>query len=246
MKKRLDIMLVERGLAQSRQRAQGLIMSGKVKVEGRPVMKAGLLVGEASCVEVEEPMPFVSRGGLKLKAALRHYGIDVEGKVLMDIGASTGGFTDCLLKSGARRVYAVDVGYGLIDASLRSDPRVVLLERTNFRYLGRDALPECVDMATADVSFISLTKIFPRLIEFLCGYSEVLALVKPQFEVGKGRVGRGGVVRDGALRIEVVAAVRRAAEDLGFVAAGEPFESPVRGQKGNYEYFLFLRWSGHG
>lgn len=245
MKKRLDIVLVERGLAQSRHRAQGLIMSGKVTVGGHLAAKAGLMVEEGVVVEVEESMPFVSRGGLKLEAALAHYGLDVAGKVVMDVGASTGGFTDCLLKRGARRVYAVDVGYGLIDASLRGDRRVVLLERTNFRYLSRDAVPECVDMATADVSFISLAKIFPRLIEFLCGAAEVLALVKPQFEVGRERVGRGGIVRDEDARMEAVAAVRRAAEALGFVA-GDPFESPVRGQKGNREYFLLLRWSGHG
>ncbi|MGE5893633.1 MAG: TlyA family RNA methyltransferase [bacterium] len=241
MKKRLDLLIVEKGLAPSRQKAQGMIMSGEVRVDGQAITKAGHMVDPDAEVKVESVrIPFVGRGGLKLDAALNHFGVGVNGKICMDVGSSTGGFTDCLLQRGAMKVYAIDVGYGLIDSKLRSDPRVILIERTNFRYIESSIIPECIDIATVDVSFISLMKIFPRLIEFLCADGEVLALVKPQFEVGKGRVGKGGIVREEQTRVDAVRSVQSSAVSLGLIARGV-FESPVPGQKGNREYFLFLR-----
>jgi len=182
---------------------------------------------------------YVSRGGEKLAAAMEHFQVDPAGKVALDVGASTGGFTHCLLSKGAARVYAVDVGFGQLDASLRRDPRVVVLERRNIRNLPREALPEAVDLATLDLSFISLTLVLPKILEFLRPGGEVLALVKPQFEVGKGQVGKGGVVRDLRLQQEAVAKVARAAQGLG-MQASPPFPSPLKGPKGNQEYFLYL------
>lgn len=224
----------------SREKARGLIMAGNVTVEGSVVTKAGHMVGDGAVIEVGGVMPFVGRGGLKLDAALEFFGVDVREKVAMDVGASTGGFTDCLLQRGAKKVYAIDVGYGLIDYKLRSDPRVVLVERTNFRYIDRETVPGCIDIAALDVSFISVSKIFPRLVEFLCDGGEVLALVKPQFEVGKGLVGKGGVVRDERRRKEALDSVIRRLPSFGLAFLGV-FESPVRGRKGNIEYFLYGR-----
>ncbi|GAB4388465.1 MAG: TlyA family rRNA (cytidine-2'-O)-methyltransferase [Thermodesulfovibrionales bacterium] len=244
MKERLDKVLVERGLAQSRERAKALIMEGKVLVEGRPETKPGALVGGDSAVSLKgEDIPFVSRGGVKLKAALDHFGVRVQGKSAMDVGASTGGFTDCLLSMGASKVFAVDVGYGQFDWRLRNDPRVVLLERTNIRHLERDRVPGALDMAVIDVSFISLTKVVPRVVEFLRPWGEILALIKPQFEVGKGEVGKGGVVRDEGKRLSAVESLRAAFRSMGLEDLGT-MESPVRGQKGNVEYFIYLRLSG--
>jgi 23S rRNA (cytidine1920-2'-O)/16S rRNA (cytidine1409-2'-O)-methyltransferase len=240
MKIRLDQLLVAQGLAESRARAQALILAGRVLVAGRVVSKAGALVPEDAQVTVKPPpVRFVSRGGEKLDAALEHFKVDPTGKVALDVGASTGGFTHCLLTRGVARVYAVDVGFGQLDQSLRRDPRVVVLERRNIRHLPREAIPEGVDLVTLDLSFISLTLVLPKIFEFLRPGGEVLALVKPQFEVGKGQVGKGGVVRDQRLQQEAVAKVTKAAAALG-MQVSPAFPSPLKGPKGNQEYFLYL------
>lgn len=233
-----------RGLADSRQRAQGLILSGKVLVGGVRVDKAGAPVDpDADIKVVGEDNPYVSRGGLKLKAALDNFGIDVKGLVCCDIGASTGGFTDCLLQEGASKVYAVDVGYGLIDQRLREDPRVVVIERTNVRYMEPEKLGEPVDLATFDVSFISLKLVLGPVMAVLKPGGAIIALVKPQFEVGKGQVGKGGIVRDEAERLRALTEVKEFASGLGLEAKGE-MESPVKGAKGNIEYLLYLKIPG--
>lgn len=239
-KERLDKLLIDRGLVKSRERAKALIMEGHVVVEGIVVTKSGTLVDEAGEIILKEKeCPYVGRGGLKLEAALAHFGIDPDGVVAMDVGCSTGGFTDCLLKKNARKVYAIDVGYGQLDWSLRSDPRVVLLEKTNIRYIQKTAVPEPVDIAVADVSFISLLKVLPNVLEFLAGGGRILALIKPQFEAGRGMVGKGGIVKEESTRLSAVESVRQWAEETGLQTLGV-FESPVRGQKGNIEYFIYL------
>jgi 23S rRNA (cytidine1920-2'-O)/16S rRNA (cytidine1409-2'-O)-methyltransferase len=241
VKERLDINLVSRGMTDSRERARALIMAGDVLVDGTPVTKAGALVEKEARVELRGgDMPYVSRGGLKLEAALEHFCIDVRGVIAMDVGSSTGGFTDCLLKRGAAKVYCIDVGYGQLSWSLRSDPRVVLLERTNIRHLERERIQDPIGFVCIDVSFISLRKVLPRVMEFIPDGAEVLALVKPQFEVGKGEVGKGGIVRDDEKRKAAVKAIETFATDEGFRSIGS-FLSPVAGQKGNREYFLYLR-----
>ncbi len=245
MKTRLDQLLLARGLASSRAQAQALILAGRVLVAGVAAAKAGTLVPEEAAVTLKEAPRFVSRGGEKLAAALEHFRVTPAGKVALDAGASTGGFTHVLLLGGARKVYAVDVGYGQLAAALRADPRVVALERQNLRLLSRDAIPEPVDLITLDLSFISLTLVLPRVKEFLRPGGEVLALVKPQFEVGKGKVGKGGVVRDPALQQEAVARVTAAAAALGFQVS-PAFASPLKGPKGNQEYFLHLSTPGGG
>jgi 23S rRNA (cytidine1920-2'-O)/16S rRNA (cytidine1409-2'-O)-methyltransferase len=240
MKSRLDQLLVTRGLAKSRAQAQALILAGRVLVTGTAAAKAGTQVPEEAEVTVKAPASqFVSRGGEKLAAALAHFQVDPAGKVALDVGASTGGFTHCLLLNGAQKVYAVDVGYGQLDASLRRDPRVVVLERVNIRLLPRESIPETVDLITIDVSFISLHLVLPKIIEFLRPGGEVVPLVKPQFEVGKGLVGKGGVVRDVRLQLEAVERVAKAAAALG-LSVSPPFPSPLKGPKGNQEYFLHL------
>ncbi len=240
IKERLDKLLIDRGLVKSRERAKALIMEGHVFVDGAVVTKAGSLVAVAGEIILKEKeCPYVGRGGLKLEAALEHFGIDPGGMVAMDVGCSTGGFTDCLLKKNARKVYAIDVGYGQLDWSLRNDPRVVLLEKTNIRYIENTAVPESVDIAVIDVSFISLLKVLPRVLEFMGGGGKVLALIKPQFEAGKGMVGKGGIVKDESTRLSAVESVRQWAEGTGLQTLGV-FESPVRGQKGNIEYFIYL------
>ena len=233
--------MVSRGLADTRAKAQALILAGRVLVDGRTVDKAGTLVPADAAVEVLAPAsPYVSRGGDKLAAALDHFGVDPSGKVCLDAGTSTGGFSHVLLLRGAARVYAVDVGYGQLDPQVRHDPRVVVLERTNIRFLPQEAIPEAVDLATLDLSFISLTLVLSKIVEFLNPGGEILALVKPQFEVGKDRVGKGGVVRDPALQQEAVDKVAQAARQLGLrVSAG--FPSPLKGPKGNQEYFLYVK-----
>ena len=239
-KERLDKILVDRGLVKSRERAKALIMEGRVTVCGQKAAKPGTMVASAADIALrEDDIPYVGRGGLKLEAALDFFAIDPAGKVVMDIGCSTGGFTDCLLKRNAAKVYAVDVGYGQFDWSLRHDPRVVLMEKTNIRYLGREAVPGVIDLAVIDVSFISLLKVLPKAMDFLGEDGEVLALIKPQFEVGKGMVGKGGVVRDEAQRTAAVEKVREGAEETGLRTIGV-FESPIQGQKGNREYFIYL------
>jgi 23S rRNA (cytidine1920-2'-O)/16S rRNA (cytidine1409-2'-O)-methyltransferase len=240
MKTRLDELLVDRGLAPSRSQAQALILAGRVLVAGAVVSKAGAQVPAEAEVAIKAPTSqYVSRGGEKLAAALSHFKVAPAGKIALDAGASTGGFTHVLLTFGVQKVYAVDVGYGQLDASLRRDPRVVVLERRNLRVLPRDDVPEAVDLATLDLSFISLTIILPKILEFLKPRGELLALVKPQFEVGKGKVGKGGVVRDPKLQQEAVAKVARAAAALGFQVS-PAFASPLKGPKGNQEYFLYL------
>jgi 23S rRNA (cytidine1920-2'-O)/16S rRNA (cytidine1409-2'-O)-methyltransferase len=240
-RERLDKLLVERGQAASRERAQRLVMAGAVRVDDRRVDKPAVLVRVDADIRVDsEEKPYVSRGGVKLEAALGRFAIAVAGRVALDVGASTGGFTDCLLRRGARAVYAVDVGYGQFDWSLRNDPRVVLLERTNARHLSPADLPGPADLAAIDVSFISLRLVLPAVLACLAPAADVIALVKPQFEVGKGRVGKGGVVRDPQLHAQAVADVRAAAAQLGLAVIGE-CESPLLGPKGNREFFLALR-----
>jgi 23S rRNA (cytidine1920-2'-O)/16S rRNA (cytidine1409-2'-O)-methyltransferase len=240
-RRRLDLALVERGLARSREEAQRRILAGEVRVCGRIAAKASETVSPDAEVRVEPRRSgYVSRGGDKLAAALDAFAIDPAGLVALDVGASTGGFTDCLLRRGAARVYALDVGYGQLAWSLRNDPRVVVIERQNVRELPKGAIPEPVDLATIDVSFISLRLVLPKVVSLLAGSGRLVALVKPQFEVGKGKVGKGGVVRDPALHREVVEAVRAAAGALALAEIGE-IESPLVGPKGNREFLLGWR-----
>ncbi len=239
-KERLDKMLVDKGLVKSREMAKSLIMEGKVMVEGVNAVKPGTMVYVDSDITLKgEPLPYVSRGGVKLAAALVYFGIDTRGKITMDVGCSTGGFTDCLLQRGAAKVFAIDVGYGQFDWALRNDPRVALLEKTNIRYLGKEAIPDPIDLAVIDVSFISLLKVLPVVLTFLAGGGLILALVKPQFEVGRGKVGKGGIVKDEAARIAAVEEVRAGAELIGLRVMGV-CESPIRGQKGHVEYFISM------
>jgi len=238
----LDLLLVERGLAESREKARALIMAGEVWVEGQRVDKAGRAFPKDVKIEVRrQACPYVSRGGLKLQGALDAFALDVAGRVVADLGASTGGFTHCLLIRGARKVYAVDVGYGQLHWSLRRDHRVVVMERVNVRHLTPEALGEMVDLVVADLSFISLTLVLPAVKGVLRPGGEALLLVKPQFEVGREKVGKGGVVREAALRREALERVKKRAEELGFEVLGE-MDSPVPGaKKGNVELFLYLR-----
>ena len=236
---RLDLLLVERGLAPSRERAQRLVMAGEVLVDDRVVSKPGTDVAADAALRLRTaPSSYVSRGGEKLVGALEAFAIDLTGRVVLDVGASTGGFTDVCLRRGARRVIAVDVGYGQLAWALRQDPRVVVRDRQNARFLTPGLLPEPPDLAVVDVSFISLTLVLPAVARVLVPPAEVVALVKPQFEVGKGQVGKGGVVRDAAQRADAVARVRAAAEAMGFTIAGE-VESVLPGPKGNREIFLW-------
>ena len=237
---RLDERVVAAGLAESRAKAQALILAGEVLVDGECVDKPGTRVRDEAELRLRGARRrFASRGGEKLAGALDDLGIDARGRACLDLGASTGGFTDCLLQRGARSVVAVDVGYGQLDAKLRSDPRVVVVERTNARELAAEALPAPIDLVTIDVSFISVRRLLPRLAE-LAPAADWLILVKPQFEVGRGQVGKGGVVRDDTLRAAAVGAVRAAAEGLGWHSAGQ-IESRLAGPKGNREVFLWLR-----
>lgn len=236
-KERLDRVLVESSLARSREEAQRYILAGAVLVDDEPVTKAGTLVRRDSRLRLRASSRYVSRGGEKLEAALGHFGIDPSGRAALDVGASTGGFTDCLLKHGAARVHAVDVGYGQLDWRLRQDPRVVVLERTNVRLLEPGALGERPDLAVVDVSFISLRLVLPRVCRLLADRFEVVALVKPQFEVGKGKVGKGGVVRSEEEHRRVVGEVADAAAALGLRSA-PAFPSPLLGPRGNREFFL--------
>jgi 23S rRNA (cytidine1920-2'-O)/16S rRNA (cytidine1409-2'-O)-methyltransferase len=239
-RRRLDVLLVERGLVQSRQRALGLILAGEVWVNGQRLVKAGSLVPQDASIRVTgKKMPYVSRGGLKLEAALHTFDIDVVGLTCLDVGASTGGFTDCLLQHGASHVTAVDVGYGQFHWTLRSDPRVKVIERTNIRHLDAEAVGEPVDLACIDVSFISLRIVVPAVLGFLKRPGRMICLIKPQFEVGKGMVGKGGVVRDPALHEEVIKNLTRAFNALGLRRAGI-IPSPILGPKGNQEYLAYL------
>ncbi|MFZ5863434.1 MAG: TlyA family RNA methyltransferase [Nitrospirota bacterium] len=235
---RVDVALVDRGLAPSRARAQAMILEGLVRSGNRRIEKPGDLIRPDAPLSVAGPdHPFVGRGGVKLAAALDAFAVDPRGLVCLDVGASTGGFTDCLLQRGAARVWAVDVGYGQLAWALRTDPRVRVLERANIRALARDAVGDAIDLAVIDVSFISLRLVLPRMTEFVRPGGRVVALVKPQFEVGKGLVGRGGIVRDPALRERAARDVTAAAEALGLRVIGT-ITSPIEGRDGNQEYLL--------
>ena len=239
-KRRLDAVLVERKLAGSRERAKALILAGAVLVDRQLVDKAGAMIPENAVIELKgRDNPYVSRGGLKLEGALKDFGLDVKGLVCLDAGASTGGFTDCLLKSGAERVFAVDVGYGQLAWKLRQDPRVTAIERTNVRHMEKGALPCPVDLAVIDVSFISLKIVAPAVARFLKKDGKVLALIKPQFEVGRGKVGKGGVVKDPGLHREVIRSLTAFFEKSGFASLGVR-PSVLPGPKGNTEFFILL------
>ena len=242
-KTRLDVLLTERGLLDSRQKAQATIMSGIVFVDGKRVDKAGTMVSNDSNSEIRgTTLKYVSRGGLKLEKAMQTFPLHLEGKVCADIGASTGGFTDCMLQNGAKKVYAVDVGYGQLDWKLRNDERVVCMERTNARYLTHEEIPEELDFASIDVSFISLKLIFPALYGLLREGGEIACLIKPQFEAGREKVGKKGVVRDPAVHLEVLEHFLQHAKANHFTVLGITY-SPIRGPEGNIEYLGFLRKS---
>ena len=239
-KKRLDVLLTERGLQESRQRAQAVIMSGEVFVNGQRVDKPGTAVAEDAQIEIRGgTLAYVSRGGLKLEKAMATFPIDLHGAVCADIGASTGGFTDCMLQNGAEKVYAVDVGYGQLAWKLRSDPRVVCLERTNARYLTREQVPDALDFASVDVSFISLKLILPPLNGLLKDGGHAACLVKPQFEAGREKVGKKGVVRDPDVHLEVLEHFLDHAKESDFTVLGLTY-SPIRGPEGNIEYLGYL------
>ena len=243
MKIRLDQYLVQHGLIQSRERAKAMIMSGVVFVNEQKVDKAGEMIKEDAKVEVRgHDIGYVSRGGLKLEKAMKTFPITLEGKICADIGASTGGFTDCMLQNGAARVYAVDVGYGQLDWKLRNDPRVVCLERTNARYLDHEQVPDVLDFASIDVSFISLKLIFPALYNLLREGGEIACLIKPQFEAGPEKLGKKGVVRDPKVHLEVLENFLTHAKDNHFTVLGITY-SPIRGPEGNIEYLGYLRKS---
>lgn len=247
MKIRLDKLLVERGLAKSRERAQALILAGKVLVDEQKIEKAGANVEPAAAIRLlGEDLRYVSRGGLKLEHALQHWRIDVTGRICMDVGASTGGFTDCLLQSGAARVIAVDTGYGQIDMKLRRDPRVRLMERTNARYLTAADVAEPVTLVAMDVSFISATLVLPAVVASVFATpapgQEIVVLVKPQFEVGREAVGKGGIVRNEHAQQEAVEKVRATLADLGW-SDSDVTDSPIRGMEGNKEFLLYAKRS---
>lgn len=238
-RQRLDLLLVERGLVDSREKARALILAGQVIVDGQKSDKAGHAVARDARVEVLESPRYVGRGGLKLEAALEHFGIQAGGKVCLDIGSSTGGFTDCLLQRGAARVYAIDVGTSQLDWKLRNDPRVVVREQVNARYLTRAEVPEPVELAVCDVSFISITRILPVLPNLLAKDAEMVILVKPQFELEREQVGKGGIIRDPALHRQACQKVEEAVRRLSFRTAIIP--SPVLGAEGNQEFLLYAR-----
>lgn len=242
---RLDLALVARGLISSRQRARAMIMAGKVLVDREPVDKPGAPIEEDAEITIKEPdMPYVSRGALKLEEAIKKLEIRMDNLVCLDIGASTGGFTDCLLQHGAARVYAVDVGYGQLAWKLRQDPRVVVIERTNIRHMPAERIPERVDLATIDTSFISLKLVVPAVLKFMKKNSTILALIKPQFEVGKGKVGKGGVVRDPALHKEVIDDLSDFFKSIGLLCE-TVIPSPILGPKGNKEFIISLKCFGN-
>ena len=239
-RQRLDLLLVERQLVASREEGRRRILAGEVLVNEQPVTKAGNLVDRGAAISVKAAPPYVSRGGVKLEKALRQFAIEVAGKNCLDIGASTGGFTDCLLAHSAAKVIAVDVGYGQLDWRLRNDPRVVVLEKTNVRHLDPASLPFVPELATIDASFISLKLILPKVRSLITAQGAVIALIKPQFEVGKGKVGKGGVVRSAAEHTRVIDEISRAAVACGFRVLAVT-ESPLLGPKGNKEFLLHLQ-----
>lgn len=243
-KTRLDVHLYENGLFDSREKARAAVMSGIVYVDGNREIKPGTFVTEQNVIEIRGGVnKFVSRGGLKLERALDFFGITPEGKICIDCGASTGGFTDCLLKRGASRVYAVDVGYGQLAWSIRNDPRVVTMERTNIRYVTRSQIPEKLQLAAIDVSFISLNLVLPAVRELLSDDADVLCLIKPQFEAGREKVGKKGVIRDSGTHMEVLNDFIKNAENMGFRVKNLTY-SPIKGPEGNIEFLGWLSLSG--
>lgn len=244
MKKRLDVLLVEKGLAPSREKAKAYIMEGKVFVENQREDKPGTNFDENSKIELHgKKLAYVSRGGLKLEKALKTFPVKLDGAVCMDIGASTGGFTDCMLQNGASKVFSVDVGYGQFDWSLRQDPRVVLMEKTNVRYLKPEDIGEQLDFASCDVSFISLSKILPAIFPILTDDGTMVCLIKPQFEAGRENVGKRGVVKNPKVHRDVIAEVFGFTEALGFAVKGLTF-SPIKGPNGNIEYLMYIKKNG--
>ncbi len=242
LKNRLDCIIVENGSVKSRQRAKAIIMAGKVLVNGIPVDKPGTLIAENADILVkQDDNPYVSRGGLKLEHAIKSIPVDVKGLVCLDIGASTGGFTDCLLQYGASKVYAVDVGYGQFDWSLRQNKNVVVIERTNIRYMPYESIGEQVDIIVADTSFISLKVVIPSAEKFMKEGTRVLALIKPQFEAGKGNVGKGGVVKDPEIRLKIIEDIKLFFTHRGY-KINEVVPSPILGPKGNEEYIISLKY----
>ncbi|HEY1233875.1 MAG TPA: TlyA family RNA methyltransferase [Candidatus Binatia bacterium] len=239
-RERLDLLLLDRQLVESREAGRRRILAGEVLVNDQAVTKAGSFVELDARIRLKPTPRYVSRGGFKLEKALQEFAISVAGKTALDIGASTGGFTDCLLAHGAARVFAVDVGYGQLDWRLRNNPRVVVLEKTNIRHLDRRILSEDIDLATIDASFISLKLIIPCVKALLSETHEVITLIKPQFEVGKGKVGKGGVVRSAAEHARVIGEIETAALAIGYTSRGV-IESPLLGPKGNKEFLLYLR-----
>lgn len=239
-RERLDVLLVDRQLVASREEGRRRILAAQVLVNERPVTKAGALVDSAAQIRLKPASPYVSRGGLKLEKGLSEFAVEVRDKIALDVGASTGGFTDCLLARGARRVYAVDVGYGQLDWKLRNDPRVLVLEKTNIRHLAAADLPSKADLAAIDVSFISLRLVLPPVGTLVRPGGDVVALIKPQFEVGKGKVGKGGVVRSHEEHMRVIQEIRDAAAALGFVVQGVT-DSPLLGPKGNKEFLMHMK-----
>lgn len=239
-KERIDKLLLERGLVTSREKAKALIMAGQVIVNDKRVDKAGETVSFDADIRIKgDQLPFVSRGGLKLEHAINQFNLSLTGKIAVDVGASTGGFTDCLLQRGISKVYAVDVGYGQMDLKVKNNERVISIERTNIRNMNRDDIPKEVDIAVIDVSFISLIKVLPHVIPLLKENGEIVALIKPQFEVGKGEVGKGGIVRDDKKVEKVLNSVRSFSEESGLEVAGLT-PSPILGAKGNREFLIYL------
>ena len=240
MKKRLDVLLVEQGLADSREKAKAIIMSGIVYVDNNKEDKAGTTFDETAKIEVRgNTLKYVSRGGLKLEKAMDHFGVELAGKVCMDVGASTGGFTDCMLQNGAVKVYSVDVGHGQLDWKLRNDPRVVCMERTNIRYVVTEDIEERPSFVSIDVSFISLTKVLLPVRNLMEENGEIAALIKPQFEAGREKVGKKGVVRDQKVHVEVVEMIVDFARQIGFKTLDLSY-SPIKGPEGNIEYLLYI------
>lgn len=240
MKERLDVLLVKRNLAESREKAKAIIMSGIVYVDGQKEDKAGTAFEETVQIEVRgNTLKYVSRGGLKLEKAMTHFGLTLDGKICMDVGSSTGGFTDCMLQNGAVKVYAVDVGHGQLAWKLRNDERVVCMEKTNIRYVTREDIPDPIDFSSIDVSFISLTKVLGPVKALLTENGQVVCLIKPQFEAGREKVGKKGVVRDKKVHLEVIEMVIAYAESIGFDILNLEY-SPIRGPEGNIEYLLYL------
>ncbi|WP_270457671.1 TlyA family RNA methyltransferase [Faecalimonas umbilicata] len=246
MKERLDVLLVKRNLAESREKAKAIIMSGNVFVEGQREDKAGTTFSDEVQIEIKgHTMPYVSRGGLKLEKAIANFDVDLEGKVCTDVGSSTGGFTDCMLQNGARKVFAIDVGRGQLAWKLRQDDRVVCMEKTNIRYVTPEDLGEEIDFSSIDVSFISLTKVLEPIRNYLKPDGEIVALIKPQFEAGREKVGKKGVVREKSTHHEVIELVTSYAASIGFQILGIEF-SPIKGPEGNIEYLVHLKKSEAG